>query len=144
VERLDDKVLVTLLEGRVLVNPGEASDPVAESSKNQITLTAGQQLTLKPHARPALASANIAIATAWERGSVILSNEPLGEAVQHVNRYIDRPLTVDPTIASIPISGVFNAGDVTAFIDAVTTYFPVEANISGGNRILLQRKRGTS
>ena len=34
---------------------------------------------------------------------------------------------MDPSAANIHISGVFNAGDARAFIEAVTVYFPVKA-----------------
>jgi transmembrane sensor len=55
-----------------------------------------------------------------------------------VNRYTGRPVIVDPAIASIRISGVFNAGDIGSFVSAVTSYFPVQASTTGNNSILLQ------
>jgi ferric-dicitrate binding protein FerR (iron transport regulator) len=44
---------------------------------------------------------------------------------------------VDPSAANIGISGVFNAGDARAFIEAVTAYFPVKAAQAGGATVRL-------
>ena len=78
--------------------------------------------------------------TAWEAGRLMLNNEPLSEAVERVNRYTNKPILVDPAIANLRVSGAFNAGDVSAFIEAITSYFPVEATTSPDNQIVLQKR----
>ena len=45
---------------------------------------------------------------------------------------------IDPSIAYIRVSGVFNAGDIGSFVSAVTSYFPVQASTTGNNSIFLQ------
>jgi ferric-dicitrate binding protein FerR (iron transport regulator) len=47
-------------------------------------------------------------------------------------------VVVDPSIESIRISGVFNAGDIGSFVSAVTSYFPVQASTTESNSIFLQ------
>jgi transmembrane sensor len=142
VERLDSKVLVTLLEGRVVVksNSGGAPEAVTVEVPKPVTMTAGQQLVASVEAKPVITPASLPVATAWESGRLILNDEPLGEAVERMNRYTDKPLIVDSAVARLRISGVFNAGDVNAFIDAITSYFPVQASTSADNQIVLQKR----
>jgi len=151
VERLGKKTLVTLIEGTVIVKTATAlelmgkpmMDTVASVAKPKIkpiTLLAGQELVAAHNVVPAIKPINLQVATAWETGRLVLNNEPLCEAVERVNRYTENPLEVDPSVASVRISGVFNAGDIAAFVDAVTSYFPVQATISSDKRVLLQKK----
>jgi transmembrane sensor len=142
VEKLGSKVLVTLIEGRVVVKSSTAETPrtVSAPAPKPVTMTAGQQLVASVQARPIISPTSLPVATAWEAGRLILNDEPLGEAVERVNRYTDKPLAVDPAVADLRISGVFNAGDVNAFIDAITNYFPVQASTSPDNQIVLQKR----
>jgi transmembrane sensor len=91
-------------------------------------------------ATPVVRQANMDAATAWESGHLIFRGEPLADAVRRVNRYTANPVTVDASAASIPISGVFNAGDVGTFVSAITGYFPVDATTDSENRIRLQKR----
>ena len=145
VERLGQKVLVTLIEGRVVVRSAAASPgPSMARAEAQIpkplALHSGQVLVAVADAKPSIKPADLPVATAWEAGRLILNNEPLGEAVERVNRYTDKPLLVDPAIAQLRVSGVFNAGDVATFVDAVTTLFPVQANVNDANQTVLQKR----
>jgi transmembrane sensor len=81
---------------------------------------------------------DLQVARAWEAGRLLFRDEPLGDAVARVNRYTSHPVEIDPSIASIRVSGVFNAGDVSSFVSAVTSYFPVQAVTTNTNSILLQ------
>jgi len=89
---------------------------------------------------PQVKPANMQAATAWEAGQLIFKDVSLDEAVARENRYTDKPVIVDPSVASIRVSGVFNAGDVASFVSAVTSYFPVQATTTSDNEILLQRR----
>jgi transmembrane sensor len=145
VERLGSTVLVTLIQGHVVIKGGEVPQgPSAAApmlvSKPTVSLNAGQQFVAVVDAKPVISAANLQTATAWESGHLIFKDETLGEAVDRVNRYTDRPISVDPDIASIRVSGVFNAGDVGSFVSAVTSYFPVQATTNADNAIVLQRR----
>jgi transmembrane sensor len=145
VERLGEKILVTLIEGRVVVKsaaPSGDSNVVRTSARTPkaLTLHSGQLLVASGDAKPSIRPADLPVATAWETGRLILNNEPLGEAVERVNRYTDKPLLVDPTIAQLRVSGVFNAGDIATFVDAVTTLFPVQASVNDANQTVLQKR----
>jgi transmembrane sensor len=76
-------------------------------------------------------------ATAWQSGRMFFDNEPLDSAAERVNRYSRLQIEVDPSVANVGVSGVFNAGDATAFIEAVAAYFPVQVNRMGASGIHL-------
>jgi len=145
VERLGQKVLVTLIEGRVVVKTadGETAPEVVETAAlrpKPVALTAGQQLVAVADLKPIVAPANLPVATAWEGGHLIFNDAPLSEAVEQVNRYTEKPLQVDPAIAQLRISGVFNAGDVSAFVDAITSFFPVQTTVNDSDQTVLEKR----
>lgn len=141
VEKVDGKVLVTLIHGRIVVKDDRVPEETAvQTPKRPVSMEAGQQLVATANAPVTVKSTNIEIATAWESGRLVFSGDTLAEAVARVNRYTDHPIEVDPSIASIRIIGSFSAGDVSTFVSAVTSYFPVQASTTADNAILLQPK----
>jgi transmembrane sensor len=140
VERLQSTVLITLIQGQIVIKD-DASTGLAAASHGpdqSISLKAGEQLVVPRNLRRAVVTADLQVATAWETGHLVFRDELLSDAVARVNRYIGKPVIVDPSVAPIRISGVFNAGDVGSFVSAVTSYFPVQASTTGNNNILLQ------
>jgi hypothetical protein len=67
--------------------------------------------------------------------------EPLADAVARINRYARRAIVVDPSVAQVRISGVFNAGDADAFLEGVTAYFPVRIGSSNETEVQLTARR---
>lgn len=64
----------------------------------------------------------------WEAGILEFTDEPLGDAVERMNRYGARPLRIDDeSVRTIPISGQFEGGNTDAFLEGVTSVFPVKA-----------------
>ena len=139
VERLQSTVLVTLLQGQVVI---KNDTPAAVTSKGSnppsVALKPGEQFIASLDVQPTVATADLRVASAWELGHLVFRDEPLRDAVARVNRYTDRPVMIDPSIAYIRVSGVFNAGDIGSFVSAITSYFPVQASTTGNNNILLQ------
>jgi len=131
IDMLRPEVRVTLIEGRVLIVPHEApSIPLIEKphpAARSIVLHAGEALVATRDAPPRLvARADLDEVTAWQKGKLMFDREPLGEAVERVSRYSDRKIVVaDAAAAAVPISGVFNIGDVNAFLEAVNGFLPV-------------------
>jgi transmembrane sensor len=139
VERLRSTVLVTLIQGQVVIKNGRgATSPSAGGPPTSVSLKAGEQLVVSQKSQPAVVAADLKIAAAWEAGHLVFRDEPLGDAVARVNRYTGHPVVVDPSIESIRISGVFNAGDIGSFVSAVTSYFPVQASTTENDSIFLQ------
>jgi transmembrane sensor len=140
VERLQSSVLVTLIQGQVVIK-GAQPAPTPEMlgpAPSSISLKAGEELVVTRNVRPEIVTTDLQVARAWESGRLLFRDEPLGDAVARVNRYTSQPVEIDPSIASIRFSGVFNAGDVSSFVSAVTSYFPVQAVTTDTNNIRLQ------
>jgi transmembrane sensor len=133
------KVLVTLIEGHVVVlNESDTDKPVAVWSR-PVELKAGQQLAAGAATPPQIVSANIQRVTAWTIGQIILDDEPLSSVVDRVNRYGGPQVVIaSPEVGAMKISGVFNAGDTLGFVEIVTHYLPVKAVSEGQNVIALE------
>jgi transmembrane sensor len=139
VERLPSTVLITLIQGQVVIkDTSPASGSSGNANPASVSLKVGEQFVVAKNVQPAVITADLKIAAAWEAGHLVFRDESLGDAVLRVNRYTDRPVVIDPAIATIRISGVFNAGDIGSFVSAVTSYFPVQATTTGSNSIFLQ------
>jgi transmembrane sensor len=140
VEELDHGLRVTLVEGHVVVRQG------ADSTSNSLAeLSPGDQLTAETGVPTRIVhDVDILPATAWRQGKLLFANEPLAAAVARMMRYSHFELVVDPSAANLRISGVFDAGDVAALVDAVKTYYRVEAVSDRPNELRLVRRRYTS
>ena len=131
VERAADAVVVTLVEGRVVVGRGDA---------RPISMAAGQQLTLADTGAASLReSIDGEQALAWREGKLIFDDEPLPAAASRMNNYGSPEIVVEGPARGLKISGVFKAGETDAFVEAVESYFPVEAARTGPTIILRLR-----
>ena len=135
VESLGSKILVTLTQGRVKVE----SDTADWEHDKAILLTPGEELVGRPAGATEITQIDPRIANAWQHGQIVLNDEPLNDVAEQLNRYLATPLWVDPAIAKLRISGVFNVGKIDSFVGAITSYFPVEAKSEGGHILLEQR-----
>jgi transmembrane sensor len=139
VELVADSLLVTLIEGRVAVMP-ENPSPKAEPTA-QIDLAAGEGLKVRQDGkRIRLPKVDIARVTAWQNGKLFFDNEPLASAAERINRYAREQIQVDTSAADVTVSGVFNAGDARAFVEAITAYFPVKAEQRPGAALRLSAR----
>jgi transmembrane sensor len=56
----------------------------------------------------------------------VFEDEPLATALERMNRYSDLDLQVgDAKAGAVRISGVFQAGDIGAFVEGVSSVYPV-------------------
>ena len=147
VDLLGSELLVTLIEGHVVVLPqkaatlpeSSASVPSGDSSRtavrtrdsglaSRIRLNAGEQLVISPSAAPSVTPVNVDRAIAWENGELVFENERLSSVVVRVSRYGARPIVIDDEqTSSLRISGVFHEGDVAGFVSTIVSYLPVRA-----------------
>lgn len=142
VELIDGEVRVTLVEGRVVVRPAAAllAPPQRVAPAE---LAPGDQLTVSATAPARIDRPdNLATTTSWRSGKLIFDDEPLGDALVRMRRYSRTTIVVaDPALSSLRISGVFNAGDLTAFVGALETYFPIDTVRDGAGNIRLVRRK---
>jgi len=84
-----------------------------------------------------LETVDMARSASWEQGQLVFSDEPLGVAVERVNRYSTGKLAVeDPGTAALPVSGTFNAGDTEAFTEGVATLYGLRRLRRGDTTVL--------
>lgn len=121
VEREPGGVVVALVEGRVAVTSrNESTTPVEMHPRQQLRMTDSGEVTL----REGLDTAQM---LAWREGKLIFDNEPLTDVVARMNNYGATPMSVDGQARELRISGVFKAGDTSAFVDAMQSYFSLAA-----------------
>jgi transmembrane sensor len=141
IDMAGQKVLVTMIEGRVVVlqKPPLAAKVTAPRWPDALELRAGQQLTTSSTAPPVIRQADIGQVTAWINGQIMFDNEELTSVAERVNRYSNRHVLIkDSKVAALRISGVLNSGDVDRFVDMVTHYLPVRAVAMGSGDIVLE------
>jgi transmembrane sensor len=149
IEQRDDQVSVTLIEGRITVTEGEhapaAAQPDLSAAVRAVVAThelaPGQQLIIKKNGQvETRRNVSLEPVTAWRRGKIILQNEALSEACVRMNRYSRIKIHVqDKAVASLGVSGVFEAGDTGAFVEALESLFGIKALRIGNDSILLAR-----
>jgi len=148
IELVGDNVLVTLLEGEVVVSDADAKPRrlaipgIPSVARPAVKLATGEQLVATAtDEREVERDVNVEKTNAWRAGKIILDGDTLAEAVARMNRYSRITLTVEGQgLEELRISGVFNAGDTDAFIEAVEAYFPVEARRMSASSIEIHPK----
>ncbi|MBC9033775.1 FecR family protein [Sphingomonas sp. JC676] len=131
VRRADGGVVVTLIEGKVVINQiGAArSQPVDAPTM----LRAGERLTITPDAPSLIDQPSMEAATAWRRGQAVFTDVPLSTAVGELNRYGGPRITIgDPRLASLRVSGVFATNDTAEFASAIAALHGLHVQQVGG------------
>lgn len=133
VDLLGPRVLVTLIEGRVVVTHATGTLRVAPTR-----LKPGQQM-LAAAGAPAVLVEPVSVdkTVAWEEGLLIFQDEPLSMVAQRISRYSRTPVTTQGAAGALRISGVFSAGDVTTFVDTMHRAFALEAETREDGTVVL-------
>jgi transmembrane sensor len=130
---------VTLIEGRVSVL---TVGSVASAESRIEALEPGQQLGIANDGQLLDRKAvKIESVTAWQRGTIVLDDMPLPEALAAMNRYsTTRIVILGPQLQSRRISGVFRSGDVETEAVALRGYFGLKESSRSAGEIVLERK----
>lgn len=112
VRRDKDRVTVNVIEGRVRVDDGQGRNTSAAiiTAGDTAIARAGSTL-IAPKSEERVEGA-----LAWRDGMLTFDLIPLSEVAAEFNRYNRTQLAVDPSVASIPIGGTFQASNVDAFV----------------------------
>ncbi len=132
---------VTLLEGRVGVSTEKGAASAGANVATLAELHPGQQFVAAGGARPLVRVADVGRVVSWRNGQIVFENERLDAAVAEMNRYSRRKVVLgDPQLASLKISGAFNAGDTHTFVEALTSYFPIQRDPRDDERVVLESR----
>ena len=151
VEIVEGDVVVTLIEGEVVVTAAstEATPSATPAAPTELepeaarVLRPGQQLIASGETQQAevFSDTNLHKTTAWRRGDVMFEDDPLSIAVARMNRYSRIELrVVGEELDVLRVSGVFDAGDTDAFVEAIEAYFPVDARRMSASAIELHAR----
>lgn len=134
VELLRRQMHVVLYEGQVAVleqrDRGAMPVPVALKGANgaadRLLKPGGELVSNLAQSTASVAATDVARSLSWEVGQLTFIDEPLASAVERVNRYSARRIELaDPKAGALEINGVFNTGDVDAFVVGVRETLPV-------------------
>lgn len=136
----EDRFAVTLIEGRISVEPERAASNARPSPTPVRTeLSPGEQLIVAAATpAPVIKKADAKRTISWRDGQVIFQDDVLADAVQEINRYGGRRIELaDPRLNTLRISGAFNTGNTAGFVATLTSYFDVRVVETDDQRILL-------
>jgi transmembrane sensor len=136
VAALPKRTTVTLIEGRVNVRTIAGT---AQVQPRVEALSPGQQLGITDDGelleKKVVKIENV---TAWQRGTIVLDDMSVREALAAINRYsTTRIVILGESLQSRRVSGVFRIGDVETEASALQRYFGLkEASRSKGEVVL--------
>ncbi len=139
VATLHGRTTVTLIEGHVNVRslldtPQSAPKTAAMVAGQQLGVTRDGQVTDNKIAK----MDNV---TAWQRGTIVLDDVPLPDALASLNRYSMTQIVIPGSaLQSRRVSGVFRAGDVETEALALQRYFGLKETSRSQRVIVLERK----
>ena len=135
--------VVTLIEGRVAVEPLAAPDVLPADLSAVNVLTPGQRLRYAGEATTVTASPSLDKLTAWQRGDLIFDDLSLAEAAAEFNRYGSQILMVESAAARrLRVGGVFRIADPDSFALAMANAYHLQI-IHSGRKIILTDGRST-
>jgi transmembrane sensor len=146
VEVLNGEVNVILFEGHVAVLDRATKRPAVVPSSGTMEaadalLKPGQELSLPANGMAKLDDVDMAFARSWEAGQLSFEDEPLGQAIERINRYSPKKFVVgDPAAGRVRISGVFNSDDIDGFVSDMALVFPVKAVRRGNDVVFVTQK----
>jgi transmembrane sensor len=134
VQRGSDRAIVSVTEGRVVVEPVTHFLPVVvlqefKPKLRPVHLNAGQQ-TIAGSAgiEEPTRVADTAAATAWQSGRLAFRLEPLRYVLEDVNRYAPLPIVLEGSgLESLLITGTVERGNISGWISSLERAFDLQA-----------------
>jgi transmembrane sensor len=146
----DSEVDLLVTEGRVAVeHRSDTATPVIATAAPLATVDAGNRLTLArapepgtpPPAPVAVAAGAVAEELSWRIPRLDFSRTPLAEAVALMNQHSRVRMQLDDrALGTLPVSGLFRADRVDAFVRLLEANFEIEVQ-TAGETIHLRRRR---
>lgn len=145
VRRDTDRVIVDVVEGRVVVLPRSPALPIAllhafRPRLAAVSVGAGEQTSVDSmEIEPPSEMPDPENATSWQSGRLAFRMQPLGDVLQQVNRYSSKPIVIaDPGIAAIKVTGTIVGGNVSGWVGSLHSALGIIA-VPEGDRIVLRR-----
>ncbi|MGD9850599.1 MAG: FecR domain-containing protein [Nitrospirales bacterium] len=122
-----EKVNVSVLEGVVEVGLKERTNSLP--MPNPQIVTQGQKVWFTDDGQvSSIKSFDRQTENSWIEGRLIFQAQPLEQVLKEVGRYQSGEIRLlDPALAAIPVSGIFNIHDLGSFTQALQDSLPVRA-----------------
>lgn len=132
VYRLEDRVMVTVLEGEVSVLSG--AGPASQR------LQPGMQLTYSGSGdMNVAAAADLDGATAWRENRLVFKGRELGVVLTQLGRYHDVDLSLgNPQLRHLKVSGSFPTGNLDLALNTIAAGLPVRVARYGAGQVVLE------
>ena len=120
----DDALAVTLIEGRITLQPAHAGRSDGLAPARPLSMQPGERVRLTRAAGKAEDAAvaqvdrpRIESVVAWKRSEAIFDDATLAEAVAELNRYNRTPIVLvgGVSLANLRVSGIYRTGDTASF-----------------------------
>jgi transmembrane sensor len=151
VRRDENRVAVTLVEGKVAVAPlnalGQPEKPsVGDNGSSDVIMEPGERVVFEPQKIAKTDRPQLDKVLAWQWREVALDDVMLADAIAEMNRYSRKPVVVDiPDAGSIRVTGLFRAGDSLSFARAVAAAYRLEVvEQDGAIRLFEKHEAGTA
>lgn len=128
VDRHASEVRVSVAEGRVAVAAGGA----------ERELLPGQQVRASNAGLGAMVAVDANAVGAWQGGQLVFQRTPLGEVLDTIGRYQDKPVRLqDARLATLPVSGVFDSAHVERLLALLPSILPVQLGKGADGSVLI-------
>lgn len=127
---------VALLHGRVRVRD-------AETGARAVELSPGQVLVADRGGAEQVSSTDVAAATAWREGRLVLRDETLEAAAAELNRRGGRRILVEGAAKALRLSGAYSGGDPQTFARAIAAVHGLTVSQASDGAIVLSPARGS-
>jgi transmembrane sensor len=137
-----DKVVIVVSEGKVSVKPTDRRNQLqARSGLPPIALAAHQQLTITSAGLVSpIQVVNVPVDTNQQDEQMVFDSETVASIITRFNGTNILQIRVsDPSLASVPVSGVFNASDPMSFVAFLEATGRARAVRASPNEIVLEQ-----
>jgi len=146
VQRDSDRAIVSVTEGRVLVEPAANFLPVSllqefKPNLRTVRLDAGQQTTA---GRAGISEPSQvedpAAATSWQSGRLAFHLQPLRYVLEDVNRYASKPIVLEGAgLGELVITGTVEPENIKGWVGSLQRVFDLEA-VEEDDRIVIRAR----
>lgn len=123
VRRDPDRLAVSLIEGRVEVEPRASTQQASrmrQARAGTTVLSPGERIVVRADAPRHVDRPRIEVLTAWRHGEVMFDDITLADALAELDRYgRNRVRLADPELSQLRISGVFATRDSAEFARSI-------------------------
>jgi transmembrane sensor len=146
VQRDSDRAIVSVTEGRVLVEPAADFLPVSllqefKPNLRTVRLDAGQQTTAGSMgiAEPSQVE-DPAAATSWQSGRLAFHLQPLRYVLEEVNRYAAKPIVLEGGgLGALEITGTVERENIAGWVGSLERAFDLQA-VEEDDRIVIRAR----